>query len=449
MEESDQKATALKRAYAEMILNTAKESASRVMFSDRKSASFHEDLTGTKEESLRLLVRLKHMVDAKTIEAEITSTNQQRQIDVLEAQLQEAEDIITDLRSELRWVRDKLEKARVNELSRNGCTQRIHALERKTSSSGNEEEQCITEKGSEENLSSGNKRCLVLALRPSNAEVITKAKTSKLRGKRKRRWSKRKLTSVKSQSQLIKPCQSQPDILCSKTSMENSDCEDSVENHLAEESQELDALKHLQHKRTLYSGDISIIRKEKMSKNIENLACKEPKLVSMNVDDGESKAVITENKTERNNVDPSNAVTISVNEENRSTGKDLKSRNEDVLVSCDSCEVQEDSVVAKTGSELVNRHIGSKVVEVVSEQLSESLIADGNRLVKYTFQRKRKKGPLSENYNNTNFTGKREAEEEVNNAQHQPIESTMGNELSRETPQVAKVVTQLESLSES
>lgn len=56
---------ALKKAYAEIILNTAKESAARVMISDRKSARFHHDLCGTKEEALRLLVRMKQMVDAK------------------------------------------------------------------------------------------------------------------------------------------------------------------------------------------------------------------------------------------------------------------------------------------------------------------------------------------------------------------------------------------------
>lgn len=62
-----QKTTALKKAYAEIIINTAKESADRVMVSDRKSAGFHHDLSGTKEEALRLLVRLKQMIDAKVI----------------------------------------------------------------------------------------------------------------------------------------------------------------------------------------------------------------------------------------------------------------------------------------------------------------------------------------------------------------------------------------------
>ncbi|CAG7872584.1 unnamed protein product, partial [Brassica rapa] len=509
------KTTALKKAYAEIILNTAKESAARVMLSDRKSARFHHDLSQTKEEALRLLVRLKHMIDAKTIEGDVISSNQQRQIDVLEAQLHEAEDIITDLRSEVRWVRDRLEKAKafesleeeeetvyvhpevvvesvnpsslddveceneekqfdglcmvdtlqayesrernvvseeeeetvsahkvdpevpvessnpnqedgnslddaecenaenlekpnafesqernlVNkeeetvsthkvdqevvvveslkpdkevadtclshdglsvvdtvignddvcesdldgdirikklELSRNGCTQRIHALERISSSSADEEEQQgTTDKDSEESLSSGkagtleNTRCLVLALRASSAEVVTIPsnalgikKARKLRGRRKRRFGKPKAKSVRPQSQLIKPCQSQSNITSSKTS--TSDGEESMETHLSVESEEVDDLKtcgelkeHLQLKRTLDS---------------------------------------------------------------------------DVLV---SCEGEEESVVpcTKMASE-------SKVTAVVSDQISESPPrANVNRLLKYTFQRKRKRGSADDSNN--------------------------------------------------
>ncbi|CAL9248271.1 unnamed protein product [Arabidopsis halleri] len=454
MEESD-KTTALKKAYAEMILNTAKESAARVIVSERKSARFHHDLCGTKDEALRLLVRLKQMIDAKTIEAEITSSNQQQQIDVLEAQLQEAEDIITDLRSELRWVRDKLEKARnvvnnkeqetisasvvvvgnvyqsslnddecggnetisttevvasdsllnqsslyddgcgndgssVNtskdvdigneklELSRNGCTQRIHALERKASPSASEEERRI----SEENLSSGNTRCLVLALRARNADVIPIKpsnslgikKSRKLQGRRKTRWSKRIAKLDKSQSQLIRPCQSYSDIPCSKTSVETSDGEVNTCKGLEE---------HLQHN----ADGISIIRKGKRSKNVNPTdhmveACQESKLVSVNVEDGENKTKIKPHTrldpaltSIKSNVDPTSGST------NRSTDKDLKSRKEDSVVP-----------TTKVDSELVNPCSELKATTaVVSDQISESRTANGNRLVKYTFQRKRKR----------------------------------------------------------
>ncbi|CAF2007300.1 unnamed protein product [Brassica napus] len=228
------------------------------------------------------------------------------------------------------------------ELSRNGCTQRIHALERivldgKSSSSADEEEQQrTTEKDSEESLSSGkagtlgNTRCLVLALRASSAEVVTLPsnalgikKARKLRGRRKKRFGKPKAKSVRSQSQLIKPCQSQSNATCSKTS--TSDGEDSMETHLTVESEEVDDLQtcielkeHLQLKRTLDS---------------------------------------------------------------------------DVLV---SCEGEEESVVVpstKMASE-------SKVAALVSDQISESPPrANVNRLLKYTFQRKRKRGSADDTNN--------------------------------------------------
>ncbi|KAL5806638.1 hypothetical protein ACOSQ4_029371 [Xanthoceras sorbifolium] len=115
MEESE-KTAALKKAYADIILNTAKEAAARIVTSERKTVRFERDLSSTRDEALRLLVRLKQMIDSKTKEAEVTSLTQQRKIDELEAQLNEAEDVITDLRTELKWVRDKLEKAKKNQL---------------------------------------------------------------------------------------------------------------------------------------------------------------------------------------------------------------------------------------------------------------------------------------------------------------------------------------------
>ena len=60
-----QKLTALKKAYAETILNTAKEAAARIMVSERKTLSSQQELFMAKEEALRMLVRLKQMMDSK------------------------------------------------------------------------------------------------------------------------------------------------------------------------------------------------------------------------------------------------------------------------------------------------------------------------------------------------------------------------------------------------
>ena len=61
----DQKLTALKKAYADIILNTAKEAAARIMVSERKATRFQQELVSTKEEALRMLLRLKQKFDSK------------------------------------------------------------------------------------------------------------------------------------------------------------------------------------------------------------------------------------------------------------------------------------------------------------------------------------------------------------------------------------------------
>ncbi|KAF2316025.1 hypothetical protein GH714_040820 [Hevea brasiliensis] len=168
---------ALKKAYADIILNTAKEAAARIMVSERKAQRYQRELFAAKDESLRMLLRLKQMLDSKVSEAEMASLSQQRRIEELEAQLGEAEDIVKDLRAELRELQDELEKcdpvisvemknstlngtcdgnkcysendchrnncflcnpdfasivmrSKEPELYRNGCTQRIRAFER-------------------------------------------------------------------------------------------------------------------------------------------------------------------------------------------------------------------------------------------------------------------------------------------------------------------------------
>ncbi|ESW23159.1 hypothetical protein PHAVU_004G023400 [Phaseolus vulgaris] len=107
---------ALKKAYADVILNTMKESAGRVMVSEKRALMFQQELTAAKENALHMLMRLKKMMDAKTAEAEKASLQQQRKIEVLEAQLNEAEDVVTDLRAELKHVYIVLEKTRNNQV---------------------------------------------------------------------------------------------------------------------------------------------------------------------------------------------------------------------------------------------------------------------------------------------------------------------------------------------
>ncbi|CAI8609969.1 unnamed protein product [Vicia faba] len=107
--DDSEKLTALKKAYADIILNTAKEAAARIMVSERKSSRFQQELASTKDEALHMVLRLKQMLDSKVKEAELTSLSQQKKIEELEAQLQEAEEIVRDLRAELRETQAELE----------------------------------------------------------------------------------------------------------------------------------------------------------------------------------------------------------------------------------------------------------------------------------------------------------------------------------------------------
>ncbi|XP_058228228.1 uncharacterized protein LOC131336414 [Rhododendron vialii] len=146
--DADERLTALKRAYADIILNTAKEAAARIMVSERKAVRFQHELGVAKEQGLQMLLRLKQMLDTKVSEAEMTymsqqkkikelegqvqnaeetisvaavrSLSQQRKIEELEAQLHEAEDIVKDLREELRDMQAELERVRKNKLQHSG-----------------------------------------------------------------------------------------------------------------------------------------------------------------------------------------------------------------------------------------------------------------------------------------------------------------------------------------
>ncbi|XP_068648478.1 uncharacterized protein [Aristolochia californica] len=161
--EEVEKMAALKRAYADIILNTAKEAAARILLSERKALRCQQELFAAKEEALNTLLRLKQVMDSKIAKAEKASVDQTRKVQELEAQLCEAEDIVKDLREELNKVQDELDKLKYNlvgplrveavkeqksepemsnpdlasiimrsketELFRNGCTQRIRAFE--------------------------------------------------------------------------------------------------------------------------------------------------------------------------------------------------------------------------------------------------------------------------------------------------------------------------------
>ncbi|KAF9623225.1 hypothetical protein IFM89_000714 [Coptis chinensis] len=115
MEESE-KIMVLKKVYADMLLNTVKEAAGKIMVCERKAFCFQKDATDTKAEAVNMLLRIKQVMDAKIADMEITSLKQKSKIEELEAQLNEAEDVVTDLRAQLNAVQDELEKMKKTRL---------------------------------------------------------------------------------------------------------------------------------------------------------------------------------------------------------------------------------------------------------------------------------------------------------------------------------------------
>ncbi|XP_026381729.1 uncharacterized protein LOC113276352 [Papaver somniferum] len=110
--EEVEKMEALKKAYADIILNTAKEAATRIMIAERKAIGFQQQVFSAKDEALNMLLRLKQMSDSKVAQIETESVNQRKRIKELEAQLNEAKAVERDLRVELKGAQVALEEVK-------------------------------------------------------------------------------------------------------------------------------------------------------------------------------------------------------------------------------------------------------------------------------------------------------------------------------------------------
>ncbi|RWW55996.1 hypothetical protein BHE74_00037326 [Ensete ventricosum] len=115
---------ALKRAFADVILNTAKESAARILASDRRVLQLQQSMSLAREESLDMLLRLKSIMDSKVMAlSPISHSSTSVQFSLWQK---------IAFRGALS-SRDPvciLISNKEPEPYRNGCTQRIHAFER-------------------------------------------------------------------------------------------------------------------------------------------------------------------------------------------------------------------------------------------------------------------------------------------------------------------------------
>ncbi|XP_075100643.1 uncharacterized protein LOC107823124 isoform X1 [Nicotiana tabacum] len=106
----DEKLKALKKRYEDIIIETRKEASARIMMWEQNALWYQRELQLAKQEALHTQqLRLQQIS-----EAELSSLSQQRKIEELEAQLQEAEDIVYDIRVELRKVQAELERVSCN-----------------------------------------------------------------------------------------------------------------------------------------------------------------------------------------------------------------------------------------------------------------------------------------------------------------------------------------------
>ncbi|KAM3232480.1 hypothetical protein P3L10_017839 [Capsicum annuum] len=108
--DANERLIGLEKEYADEVLNTKKDATVRIMASEQKAQYLQQELQVVKEKGLLTLMKLKEMMDSKIIEAELTSLSQQRKIEELEAQLEEAEDIASELRVELREIQAEFER---------------------------------------------------------------------------------------------------------------------------------------------------------------------------------------------------------------------------------------------------------------------------------------------------------------------------------------------------
>lgn len=103
---------ALRKAYAEIMLNTTKESAARVLAAEERAAVLEGRVAAAKEDGVAALVRLKAIMEARIKEVESKSLAHVRKINELQEQLHGAQNTVASLQVELQTANTELEQTR-------------------------------------------------------------------------------------------------------------------------------------------------------------------------------------------------------------------------------------------------------------------------------------------------------------------------------------------------
>ncbi|WVZ74870.1 hypothetical protein U9M48_022991 [Paspalum notatum var. saurae] len=102
----------MRKAYAEIMLNMAQESAARVLAAERRAAALAAGLEAAKEDGVAALVRLKSIMDARIKEKELESSALVKKLKELEDQLHGAQNAMASLKVELQGANTELELTR-------------------------------------------------------------------------------------------------------------------------------------------------------------------------------------------------------------------------------------------------------------------------------------------------------------------------------------------------
>ncbi|KAM0873137.1 hypothetical protein ACQ4PT_038272 [Festuca glaucescens] len=102
----------LRKAYAEIMLNMAKESAARVLAAERRAAVLAGGVAAAKEDGVAALVRLKGIMDARIKQVESQSLAHVRKINELQEQLHGAQNTVASLQVELQRANAELDETR-------------------------------------------------------------------------------------------------------------------------------------------------------------------------------------------------------------------------------------------------------------------------------------------------------------------------------------------------
>ncbi|RLN07351.1 uncharacterized protein C2845_PM11G09270 [Panicum miliaceum] len=109
---ADSQVEVMRKAFARIMLNMAQESAARVLAAERRAVALAAGLKAAKEDGVAALLRLKAIMEARVKEVELESLAHVKRSKELEEQLHGAQNTMASLKVELHQANNELEQTR-------------------------------------------------------------------------------------------------------------------------------------------------------------------------------------------------------------------------------------------------------------------------------------------------------------------------------------------------